>query len=390
MIQPQLPSRWETTCLADAGEIVSGVTLGRNLNGSLTRRVPYLRVANVKDGRLDLPDIYETDATDTEIKKLKLAQGDLVLTEGGDADKLGRATFWNDELPECIHQNHIFRVRLNRSRFDPAFVAALLASPYGRAYFARHAKQTTGIATINRRVLSAFPLCAPTLPIQIRIAARLREQLAEVERARAAVAAQLQGAETLIEALLRDSLRSAAQYQLHECLREVTEGIGQNWKAFPLLGATRAGLAPAKDPVGKSPERYKPVRVGTIFYNPMRILLGSVAMVDEGDEPGITSPDYVVMRGVENKVHPRWFYYWFRSSNGAEFIKSVSRGAVRERLLFRRLAKASVPVPAWGAQEVFAKQVREIRQMKASLTERLNLLEKIPSALLHEAFSGRF
>src|SRR5207237_197336 len=102
----------------------------------------------------------------------------------------------------------------------------------------------------------------------------------------------------------------------------------------PVLGATRSGLAPAKEGVGKQPQRYKPVRSGTIFYNPMRILLGSIALVDDRDTPGITSPDYVVMRGHEGVLHPVWFYHWFRSRAGAEFIKSLTRGAVRERLLF--------------------------------------------------------
>jgi len=69
-------------------------------------------------------------------------------------------------------------------------------------------------------------------------------------------------------------------------------------------------LAPAKEPVGKDPTRYKLVEPGTIFYNPMRILLGSVAMIDEGDAPGITSPDYVVFTTRPGTLHPRWFYYW--------------------------------------------------------------------------------
>ena len=233
------------------------------------------------------------------------------------------------------------------------------------------------------------PIPFRELEAQQKIAARVQEQLAEVERARAAVETQLQAADALVEALLRDSLCSATQAPLSECLCEVTDGIGKEWQAFPVLGATRAGLAPAKEPVGKSPERYKPVSVGTIFYNPMRILLSSIAMIDDGEQPGITSPDYVVMRGVQDRLHPRWFYHWFRSSNGAEFIKSLSRGAVRERLLFRRLAKGTIPLPAWTAQETFAEQVREIRKAKTHLSQKLLAAEKLPAALLRDAFSGR-
>lgn len=73
---------------------------------------------------------------------------------------------------------------------------------------------------------------------------------------------------------------------LGDVLTEIKSGIGADWAKYPVLGATRAGLAPAKEPPGKNPERYKPVFPGTIFYNPMRILIGSVAFVDEGDDLG--------------------------------------------------------------------------------------------------------
>jgi type I restriction enzyme S subunit len=121
----------------------------------------------------------------------------------------------------------------------------------------------------------------------------------------------------------------------------------------------------------------------------MRILLGSIAMVDEGDQPGITSPDYVVMNSIEDRLNPRWFYHWFRSRYGVEFIKSMTRGAVRERLMFRRLAPVSIVLPDLKRQEAAARQFAEIRKAKANLAEKLDTLERIPAALLREAFNGK-
>jgi len=218
----------------------------------------------------------------------------------------------------------------------------------------------------------------------------LREQLAAVAQARAGVQAQTETLDTLIHAVLRESLSNGRTQPVRfaDCLREVTEGIGDDWRNYPVLGATRAGLAPAKEPVGKNSGRYKPVRAGTIFYNPMRILLGSIAMLDEGDEPGITSPDYVVMTAVEGRLNARWFYHWFRSRYGAEFIKSMTRGAVRERLMFRRLAPASIAVPDLRRQESAADQFAEINRAKTRLIEKLAGLDHLPAALLREAFNG--
>jgi hypothetical protein len=111
-----------------------------------------------------------------------------------------------------------------------------------------------------------------------------------------------------------------------ECLEEITRGVGPSWKGRPVLGASRKGLTPAKDAIGKHPQRYKPVDPGSVFYNPMRILLGSIAMVDDGEEGGITSPDYVVVRGRPGILHHRVFYYWLRSAAGEALIRQLARG----------------------------------------------------------------
>lgn len=197
--------QWQVKRLGDVGDIGAGITLGRNVDNVNTRSVPYLRVANVKDGYLDLSDVYKTEATEAEIKKCQLKYGDILLTEGGDPDKLGRGTFWEEQISECIHQNHIFRVRFDLSKFSPQFIAAQIGSPYGKAYFLAHAKQTTGIATINRTVLSGFPLMTPPLPEQQHITTTLSEQMAEVERIHKALEEQLDAINKLPAVLLRQA-----------------------------------------------------------------------------------------------------------------------------------------------------------------------------------------
>lgn len=196
---------WPRAWLGDVGQIVSGVTLGRKLGDQPTISIPYLRVANVKDGYLDLDDVYSVEATEGEVSKLQLQWGDVLLTEGGDPDKLGRGTYWRRELDDCIHQNHIFRVRFDLNTVSPQFISAQIGSPYGKAYFLSHAKQTTGIPTINQQVLRGFPLMLPTIEIQASIAAALDARMAEIARLRASLAAQLDTINALPAALLRQA-----------------------------------------------------------------------------------------------------------------------------------------------------------------------------------------
>jgi type I restriction enzyme S subunit len=205
-----MPPGWRRSALGDASDVVSGVTVGRQLREPTSRRVPYLRVANVKDGYLDLAEIKQIEVTEAEFRKWRLLDGDILLTEGGDLDKLGRGTFWSEQIPDCIHQNHIFRVRFKSDEVYPPFAAALLGSPYGKAYFLRHAKKTTGIASINQKVLRGFPLLLPPISEQRRIAERLRSQQEAAAAMTAEFRRQSEALDRLPAALLRRAFEGSA------------------------------------------------------------------------------------------------------------------------------------------------------------------------------------
>lgn len=180
----------EGVVLGEVAEVASGVTKGRKLIGAGAREVSYLAVSNVQDMRLNLSVVKTIEATPVEIERYRLRPGDIVLTEGGDPDKLGRGTLWRGELAECIHQNHVFRVRVTDSRIEPVFLNWLLSSERGKRYFFRAAKQTTGIASINMTQLKGFPLLLPPLSLQRRFAAEI-EAVDSLLQAQASSVAEL-------------------------------------------------------------------------------------------------------------------------------------------------------------------------------------------------------
>ncbi len=192
------PMEWPAALkLGAVANIVSGVTKGRKIGDVPTRIVPYLAVANVQDKALNLSGVKQIEASEAEIGRYRLLRDDLLLTEGGDPDKLGRGTLWNDELPECIHQNHIFRVRLTSRDVSPLFLNWLVGSARGKKYFLRSAKQTTGIASINMTQLRGFPLLLPPLALQQTFATRIQA----VESLKATHQAALAEIEALVGSL---------------------------------------------------------------------------------------------------------------------------------------------------------------------------------------------
>ncbi|WP_445166995.1 restriction endonuclease subunit S [Mycolicibacterium sp. Dal123E01] len=163
-----------TTTLGEIADIASGITKGRK-TAEPTKAIPYLAVANVQAGYLNLGQVKEIGATDREIQRHALVAGDIVLTEGGDPDKLGRGTVWREELPLCLHQNHIFRVRIRDDQLHPDYLAAYFASKPAKDYFFRSAKQTTGIASINMTQLRNTPIYVPPQKEQEKYVTRIRE-----------------------------------------------------------------------------------------------------------------------------------------------------------------------------------------------------------------------
>lgn len=97
--------------LGSCAEVAGGVTLGRNAAGATAIELPYLRVANVQDGFLDLSEIKTIRIYKSELERYVLKRGDVLMNEGGDFDKLGRGCVWEEQIQNCLHQNRVFRVR---------------------------------------------------------------------------------------------------------------------------------------------------------------------------------------------------------------------------------------------------------------------------------------
>lgn len=180
---PQIPQHWEIVPLKHLARIQTGVTLGATYGASALRSYPYLRVANVQSGYLDLAEIKKVDVPESEARGCKLQAGDVVMTEGGDFDKLGRGYVWRGEIPDCLHQNHIFAVRTDRRRLDPNFFAAELTGHHARTYFTLTSKKTTNLASTNKSKLGVLPVLLPPLEEQRQILEFINNEGSDVSKA---------------------------------------------------------------------------------------------------------------------------------------------------------------------------------------------------------------
>ena len=164
-------NEYEEARLEAIADIASGITKGRKTKCKELREVPYMAVSNVKDGYIDWTTVKNIFASEDEINQYRLQADDVLITEGGDPDKVGRGSIIENPPKDCIHQNHIFRVRLDEEKVLPRYFAAYLKSPKVKIYFLRAAKQTTGIASINMNQLKSLPTIMPPLEKQMKYVA---------------------------------------------------------------------------------------------------------------------------------------------------------------------------------------------------------------------------
>ena len=181
-VQDQTPKH-EIVRLGTIGKVAYGLQKSP-ANRPTSHARPYLRVANVQRWRLDLSEIKTINVPDEEMPKYRLEQGDVLLCEGNSPDLVGRGAIWRDEIPDCVHQNHVLRVRLDQGKVLPEFVLAVINSGYGQAYFRSKAKRTTNLASINSKEVAGFDLPLPPLFEQRLLIERLFGRQDEAQRTR--------------------------------------------------------------------------------------------------------------------------------------------------------------------------------------------------------------
>ncbi len=142
----------------------------------LVREVAYLRVANVQRGYLDLTEVKSIFATEREITELTLQDGDVLFNEGGDRDKLGRGWVWRNEVVDCIHQNHVFRMRAYANEMQSELISHH-GNTFGKLWFQNAGKQTTNLASINMNMLRVFPVPVAPAVEQVEIIEQIQAQL---------------------------------------------------------------------------------------------------------------------------------------------------------------------------------------------------------------------
>lgn len=386
-----LPKGWKRLPLHEVAEVRTGLAKGKtNLKDPV--ELPYLRVANVQDGHITLKEVKTIFVERNQIERYSLRSGDILMTEGGDFDKLGRGDVWQGQIPVCLHQNHIFAVRPDPGQLNSGFLAALAASEYGRTYFLSCAKRSTNLASINASQLKKFPVLTPPLVEQQKISEILRTwdgAIAATERLLANSHKQKQALARHL--LIPDGLPDGwNRYRLGDLLSERNEA-GRD--ELPLLSITRDEGVILREDVGRkdtsNDDKSKYLRIckGDIGYNTMRMWQGvsAVSAIE-----GIVSPAYTVLVPNE-KIDARYAAHLFKMTDMVFMFYRHSQGMVSDTwsLKYKHFAKILVTIPNRSEQQRIVRVLSTADEVVNLLNKKLERLRREKSGLMQQLLTGK-
>ncbi len=428
----EIPAHWEVKALKALSQLQTGLTLGKKYEGRRLITRPYLRVVNVQDGYLDLDDVAEVELPEQDAVRYELREGDVLMTEGGDFDKLGRGYVWESQVADCLHQNHIFAVRPRGELLSPRYLALAMKSGYGRAYFTATSKQSTNMASTNSTKLRNLPMPVPSAAEQRVIAAFLDRETARID---APVAKKERLIELLQEkrtALITRAVTKGLDPNVPmkdsgvEWLGEIPahwevlaagrliERIEQGWSpvaedraagpdewAVIKLSAVSHGQFHADEhkalPEGLTPDTRYEIRDGDFLLTRANTpqLVGDVCVVRR-TPPRLMLCDLVYRLQLSRRlVLPGFLSYWFLSTSGRHEIEVEARGSSQSMVKVSQghIRAWTVLVPPAREQHAIValldRETARIDALVAKVREAIARLKELRTALISAAVTGK-
>lgn len=199
---PELPEGWVWGTMDTIGEITGGLTKNQR-RLSLPLQLPYLRVANVYLNELRLNDVGLIGLEEKELEKVLIRKGDLLIVEGnGSPDQIGRLAIWDGSIENCVHQNHLIKVRLYEN-LQPKLAVFWFSSAAGRKCITEVSSSTSGLYTLSVGKIEALPLPLPPLDEQEEIILEVESRLTIAEAAEKTIDNALLRANRLRQSILK-------------------------------------------------------------------------------------------------------------------------------------------------------------------------------------------
>lgn len=400
-----LPDGWEWVETGSVTQVQGGIQK-QPKRKPVANKYPFLRVANVPRGRLDLSDVHEIELFDGEIERYRLHPGDLLVVEGnGSPDQIGRAAQWHGEIDDCVHQNHLIRVRPSAA-IDPSYLTYYWNAPRTTQYLRSVASSTSGLHVLTASKVRSVRIPLPPLHKQKAIVAAVEEQFSRLDSGIAA---------------LRDAGRRLAQLRDRGILSLIS-GTGKKLRLGEVADIRLGRQRSPKDHVGPNMVPYlraanvtwhgleladvkemnfSSAEVATYGLRPGDVLVAEASgSASEVGKPALWHEELPVccfqntlLRLRSEALLPDYLYYVILALARSGTFARASKGVGIHHLSKSGLASVMVEVPALEAQRELVAEIRfqqeYFDQLGAALDAGLQRAAVLRSSILSAAFTGR-
>jgi len=405
-----VPDSWAWTTLGEIAEVVGGVTKdGRKQSDPALPLIPYLRVANVQRGFLDLKKVAEIRVPKATLEKLRLQRGDVLLNEGGDRDKLGRGWVWDGQIPDCIHQNHVFRARLFPGVLEPKLLT-FYVNELAREWIEQRATQSVNLASISLSKIKTLPVPVPPRAEQKLILASLESLLSRLDFALSELETAEKRVERFKESIVGSELLRVQDAPVTELGSLLREGLrnghsarassdGRGVRTLTLTAITKNSFTDANTKITSAdPEKVRGLWLesGDILVqrSNTRELVGTSAIY-RGSENWAIFPDLLIRVRVDDSVRPEYVGLVLGSKEVRSYFQSQAKGLAGSmpKIDQGMIMRTRIPVPEPEEQDSIVERVStgidRANRIRGLIHESKVRGAHLRRALLREAFAGR-
>ena len=389
-----LPSEWKVVKL---GDVFEKSFYGTSKTISINGKYPVLRMGNMQNGTLDLRDLVYIDLEENEFKKYRLHKGDILLNRTNSHSLVGKVSLF-DLDGDYLTASYLVAFRPNLKVLNPTFSNNLLNTIRYQEKIRTIATKGVSQSNINPtsfKNIIKIPL--PPLDEQKKIAEILSTWDEAINLTINLIESKKQFKKALMQNLLTAKIRFPQfkdewkEIKLGNFLEEKSE---RNTKNIDLILSVtnKFGFVTQVEYFDKSvasdnTANYKIVRKGNFAYNPSRINVGSIALL-ESYEIGILSPMYVVFECLKN-LDNRFLKFWFQSHSFMGNLFKYLAGSVRESLNFNDMKTISIKLPNLKEQQKIAEVLTACDDEINLLNLKLENLKKQKQGLMQKLLSGK-
>lgn len=396
----KLPKNWKWVRLGDICDFIGGMQPPKSVFSNKLLQ-GYVRLVQIQDFRRSDFAVYIPQ----EEAKRTFEQTDVMI------GRYGPPVFQILRGLSGAYNVALMKTAPNADAITKDFLFYLLKESSIQNAVISQSQRSAGQSGVQREFVENLIVPLPSLTEQKRIVAILNEQMAAVEKARAAAEAQLQAAKTLPAAYLREVFDSpeAQKWErkklgnialiVQNGIYKSAENYGHGYPFIRMYNLQNNSWRLLLDPLAKvsltdSELAAFQLEVGDLLISRVNSfeLVGKCAWVDL-EAKGYVFENMIIRLRLTDEVDSLFIAQQMGHSKIREQIQAVTKRAIGQASINSTdIRNIEVLLPELSEQEKnsasIAQKDIEIDKLQRSLQDQLNTIKQLPAALLRQAFNG--